>query len=133
MATRKSKQVPADAQEGFLSKIGDQAVHLKDELLAGKNHLVEFATGKIDAVKTAISDYRERKKSPSKKGKSKTLKKAAAKIKPKVNKVKKAAVKKVAGVKKKAAKKSAVPRKAAAKNSTGKKSRVAVKKPAGKK
>jgi hypothetical protein len=103
MATRKSKQVPADAQEGFLSKIGDQAVRLKDELLAGKNHLVEFATGKIDAVNTAISDYRERKKSPSKKGKSKTLKKAA------------------------------VPRKAAAKNSTGKKSGVAVKKPAGKK
>jgi len=71
----------------FLEKIGDQASHLKDELIAGKDHLVEIAGEKIASVKSSIQEFKDRKKTPARKS---AVKKAAVKRAPLKNAAKKA-------------------------------------------
>ena len=109
MATTK-KAAKAPVEKTLLEKIGEQAVHLKEEIIAGKDLLVEAAGEKIAAVKQTIAKYKASKKAAAKKPLKKTVKKAAKKIAKKATvQVKKAAVavKKKVSPSKKAAKKPA--------------------------
>jgi hypothetical protein len=101
----------------LMEKISDQASHLKEELIAGKDHLVELGAEKIASVKTAIKDYSDRKKKAAKKS-------APKKSAPKKSVTKKSAPKKATKKPgKKAAKKSA-PKKAAKKKSAAPKKKA---------
>jgi hypothetical protein len=108
MATKKTATPKAtEPQKTLMEKIGEQASHLKDEIIAGKDHLVEIAEEKFADVKSTIKKYTAKKKAVVKK-KSATAKKAPKKVlKKAAPKKKKAAPKKA----KKAAKKKAVKRK----------------------
>jgi hypothetical protein len=94
----------AEPQKTLMEKIGEQATHLKDEIIAGKDHLVEIAGEKFADVKSTIKKYTAKKKAVAKKP---AVKKVAKKI----------LKKKVAPVKKKVAPKKA---KSAPKKKTGK-------------
>ena|ERR1700712_374120 len=101
------------APKTFLEKLSEKAGHMKEDLLAGKDHLVEVAGDAIASVKHSIEDFRAKKTSvkkaaPVKKKvapKAKTVKKAAA---TKPNADKKAAKK---AVKKAVPSKKATPKK----------------------
>ena len=57
-----SKKQPLPAHEKtFLEKLGDQAFHVKEELVAGKDHLVEIAGDAFDSVKTSIQEFKEKR------------------------------------------------------------------------
>lgn len=57
-----NKKQPLPAHEKtFLEKLGDQASHVKEELVAGKDHLVEIAGGAFDSVKTSIQEFKEKR------------------------------------------------------------------------
>ena len=73
----------------FLEKLSEKASHVKEDLVAGKDHLMEVAGDAVASVKHSIEEFK--------------AKKAATK---------KAVVKKAAPVKKKVAKKAAVVKKA---------------------
>lgn len=96
-------------EKTLLEKISDQASHLKEELIAGKDHLVELGAEKIASVKTAIKDYSDRKK------------KAAKKSAPKKSAPKKSAKKSAKKAAKKSAPKKAAKKKSAAPKKKGKK------------
>ncbi len=95
----------SENEKTFFEKLGEQAAHVKEELIAGKDHLVEVAGDTIASVKSSIQEYKARK--------AKTVKKAAPKkiskrrVKKVASKVTKPVLKKaVASAKKKTAKKS---------------------------
>jgi hypothetical protein len=111
MAARKK----AKPEKTLLEKIGEQATHLKEEIIEGKNLFVEAATEKIAAVKKTIAAYKASKKPVAKKAVKKAAKKVAEKTKKAAVAVKKKAAKKIAPVKKKLAKKAAPKKKAAKK------------------
>ena len=57
-----SKKQPLPAHEKtFLEKLGDQASHVKEELVAGKDHLVEIA-GDAFGCETQYSEEFKKKK-----------------------------------------------------------------------
>ncbi len=57
-----SKKQPLPAHEKtFLEKLGDQASHVKEELVAGKDHLVEIAGDAFDSVKTSIQEFKKKR------------------------------------------------------------------------
>lgn len=111
------------APKTFLEKLSEKAGNIKEDLLAGKDHLVEVAGDAIASVKHSIEDFRAKKPVRKKSGPVKkkivreatAVKKAAPKKKVVVKKAapkKKVAVKKeVAPEKKPAAKKNAAPKK----------------------
>ncbi|MEO5684260.1 MAG: hypothetical protein ABIQ88_16585 [Chitinophagaceae bacterium] len=116
MASRK-KTTPPEHEKTLLEKIGEQATHLKEEFIAGKDHFLEAAGEKIELVKETIKDYRAKKKAAAKKTVRKVAKKAAQKPAVKAAKKAVATAKQKTAVKKKAAPKKAAPakKKAAAK------------------
>lgn len=116
MAKSKKTPVNVEPKKSLLEKIADTATHLKEELIAGKDHFVELSAEKLASVKSSIQEFAHRKKAAAKKSRKKTAKKAPAKKsaakksakksarKPvKKAATKKAATKKRAGVKKKSA------------------------------
>ena len=86
MANKKKTSTSATIPEKtFFEKISEQATHLKEELIAGKDHLVEAAGEKIASVKSSIKEYQARKKAAVKKAAvkkifKKAVKKAAKKV-----------------------------------------------------
>jgi hypothetical protein len=91
MANTKKALKNKDHEKSMMEKIGDQATHLKEEIVAGKDHLIELAGDAFTSVKETIQDLTKKKK---------PVKKTAAKvIKPAV----KRAVKAATAVSKKAA------------------------------
>ena len=56
----KKQSLPAH-EKTFLEKLGDQASHVKEELVAGKDHLVEIAGDAFDSVKTSIQEFKEKR------------------------------------------------------------------------
>ena len=104
----KKKQATAEHEKTLMEKIGEQASHLKEEIIAGKDHLIEAAENKIASVKETIKKYQARRKKAAKKVTKKSVNKAAsAPVKKAVKKIKKAipkkkvVAKKVKAVKKK--------------------------------
>jgi hypothetical protein len=102
MATKKRNSTEmAEHEKSFLEKIGEQASHLKDEIISGKDHLVEAVENKIAAVKMTIRKYKAKKKTakkmatkgPVKKFAKKSIKKLVKKVTPlKKNKLQKSRV-----------------------------------------
>jgi hypothetical protein len=128
MASRKKTAGKGTVYQPTLFEIiGEQATHLKEEIIAGKDLLLEAAVEKIAAVKDSIRKYRKKKSSKrtannntKKKNANNTTKKNAKKVTKKValkktvTAKKKATPKKVAPAKKKAVtKKTTNPKKAA--------------------
>ncbi|MEP6846089.1 MAG: hypothetical protein ABI861_08795 [Panacibacter sp.] len=82
MAKKTSTSKKATKEKTVLEKIGDKATHLKEELVAVKDHLAEIAGNAIDAVKSTIENITHKKKKTAKKVKksvSKTVKPAVKK------------------------------------------------------
>jgi hypothetical protein len=114
---KKKNSAPA-AEKSLFDKISEQATHLKEEIIHGKDLLVEAATEKIADIKESIAAYKAKKKPPAKKTVKKVVKKVAKKP------VVKAAKKAVPTVEKKIAPKKAAP----AKNKAAAKKTASVKK-----
>lgn len=108
MANKKNTLVH---EKTFFEKLGDQAAHVKEELVAGKDHLVEFAGDAYDSVKSSIQEFKKRKAKPKKvsqpKKKAVAGRKAAKKITSTLEKKAKPGKKAIAGAMKKAAPKRA--------------------------
>jgi adenylate kinase len=86
MPTKKKVAKKSAKKKTFLEKVGDKASHLKDEIVAGKDHVIEFAGEAFGSIKEGVKHLVEKKK-PKKTARKKTIKKVA---------VKKAAAKKAA-------------------------------------
>ena len=102
MPTKKKAAKKSAKKQTLLGKVGDKASHLKDGLVAGKDHVVEFAGEAFESIKEGVKHLVEKKK-PKKTAKKKPIRKIA---------VKKAAVKKTA--------RKPAPKKAAAKKTVKK-------------
>jgi hypothetical protein len=76
MANKKVKLKKAIPEKTMMKKIGDKAAHLKEELIEGKNHLIELAGDAITSVKSTIQELTTKQKLPAKK----VIKKKAEKI-----------------------------------------------------
>ncbi len=90
------------SKKTLIEKVSDTASHIKDEIIAGKDHVVEFAGEAFDSIKEGVKHLVQKKK-PKKAAKKKPVKKAAVKKTVKKSAPKKSAQKKVV---KKSAKKS---------------------------
>jgi hypothetical protein len=111
-AKKGSQPPPAEHEgKGFFALAGEAFAVLGEEIVEGKDKVVEVAAAKITAAKKAIKKITHKKAAPP-------AKKAVAKA---------------AGVKKKVAKKSAPPAKKAAKRSKATSKKTANKKTAGRK
>jgi hypothetical protein len=99
MAAKKSSK-KSSSKKTFLAKVGDKASHIKDDLIEGKDHLVEFAGEAFESIKEGIHNITKKKKTPKraakKSAKKVALKRVKAKAVPKKKSVKKAPVKKAA-------------------------------------
>lgn len=69
----------SNSKKTFLEKVGDKATHLKDDLVAGKDHLVEIAGEAFDSVKSGIQNLTQKKKVTLRKSAKKAAPKKAAK------------------------------------------------------
>jgi ribosome-binding protein aMBF1 (putative translation factor) len=104
---------PAHEGKGFLALAGEAFAVLGEEIVEGKDKVVEVAAAQITAVKKAIKKITHKKAArPSKSVKKKAVKKTPAKKAPakKVVSATKKVVKKAKSVAKKAVKKKAPPR-----------------------
>jgi hypothetical protein len=105
---QKSKKTarPEHDGKGFLALAGEAFAVLGEEIVEGKDKIVEAASERITAVKKAIKKYRNKKAAPAKKAAAKKVakkapaKKAAGKKAP-VKKAAKKVIKKPAPKKKK--------------------------------
>src|ERR1041385_5894234 len=107
MPTKKKVAKKLLKKKQCLKKEGDKPPDLKDGIVAGKDHVVEFAGEAFESIKEGVKHLVEKKK-PKKTAKKKAAKKVA---------VKRAARKPAP---KKAASKKAAPKKAAAKKAVHK-------------
>ncbi len=105
-AKRKTAKKSA-SKKTLIEKVSDTASHIKDEIITGKDHVVEFAGEAFDSIKEGVKHLVQKKK-PKKAVKKKPVKKAAVKKTAKKSPPKKSAPKKSAQKKvvKKSAKKS---------------------------
>ena len=78
MPTKKKVAKKPAPKKTFLEKVGDKASHLKDEIVAGKDHVVEFAGEAFESIKEGVKHLVEKKK-PKKTAKKKAIKKVAVK------------------------------------------------------
>ena len=78
MPTKKKVVKRSAHKKTLLEKVGDTASHLKDELVAGKDHVVEFAGEAFESIKEGVKHLVEKKK-PKKTAKKKAIKKVAVK------------------------------------------------------
>ncbi len=128
MANRK-RNTTAAPEKTFFERLGDQAAHVKEELVAGKDHLVEIAGDAFDSVRTSIQEFKDRKTSVKKARRPKKAVKKAAKTAT-ARAAKPAAKRAASAPKRKPIKKTA--KKAVSKKVVPKKSTKPVKKTAGK-
>ena len=94
MPTKKKVAKKSARKKTFLEKAGDKASYLKDEIVAGKDHVVEFAGEAFESIKEGVKHLVEKKrpkKTAKKAAPKKTVKKTAKK-----KTIKKVAVKKAA-------------------------------------
>ena len=93
-------------EKTFIEKLGEKASHLKEELIAGKDHLLEAAGETIESVKSSIHEYTAGKKTATKKATNK-IKKPVRRKTGSLNKIAEAGkkIKKIAIAKKLPAKK----------------------------
>jgi hypothetical protein len=101
MPTKKKVAKKSAQKKTLLEKAGDKASYLKDEIVAGKDHVVEFAGEAFESIKEGVKHLIEKKKT-KKTAKKKAIKKASIKKTAKKSAIKKSAPKKAI---KKAAKK----------------------------
>ena len=78
MPTKKKVTKKSARKKTLLSKVGDTASHLKDGIVAGKDHVVEFAGDAFESIKEGVKHLVEKKK-PKKTAKKKAIKKVAVK------------------------------------------------------
>jgi hypothetical protein len=78
MPTKKKVAKKSAQEKTLLEKVGDKASHLKDEIVAGKDHVVEFAGEAFESIKEGVKHLIEKKK-PKKTAKKKAIKKVAVK------------------------------------------------------
>ncbi len=78
MSTKKKVVKKSAQKKTLLEKAGDKASHLKDEIVAGKDHVVEFAGEAFESIKEGVKHLIEKKK-PKKTAKKKAIKKVAVK------------------------------------------------------
>jgi hypothetical protein len=78
MPSKKKVAKKSSKQKTFLKKVSDAASHIKDEMITGKDHVVEFAGEAIDSIKEGVKHLVQKKK-PKKAAKKKSIKKAAVK------------------------------------------------------
>jgi hypothetical protein len=78
MPTKKKVAKKSTQKKTLLEKVGDKAGHLKDEIVAGKDHVVEFAGEAFESIKEGVKHLVEKKK-PKKTAKKKAIKKVAVK------------------------------------------------------
>jgi hypothetical protein len=90
MPTKKKVAKKSAQKKTFLEKVGKKTSHLKDEIVAGTEHVVEFAGEAFESIKEGVKHLVEKKK--PKKAAKKTAPKKVAKKKA----IKKVAVKKTA-------------------------------------
>ena len=76
----KKQNTATEPEKSFFEKLGDQAAHVKEELVLGKDHLVEFAGEAIDSVKSKIQEFKKRKAKPAKKATASRAKKRIKKV-----------------------------------------------------
>jgi hypothetical protein len=79
---KKTKNAPAHAAhdgKGFLELAGEAVAVLGEEIVEGKDKIVEVASEKFSAVKKAIKKFTKKKAAPAKKVKKKAVKKALKK------------------------------------------------------
>ncbi len=79
MATKKTSSKNPVQEKTIMEKIGDGASFIKDEIVAGKDHIVEIAGDAITSVKTSIQKFTDKKKATPKKIIKRPLKKVAKK------------------------------------------------------
>lgn len=108
MPTKKKVAKKSAKKKTLLEKVGDKASHLKDGIVAGKDHVVDFAGEAFESIKEGVKHLVEKKK-PKKAAKKKPIRKVAVKKAAVKKAVRKPAPKKAAPKKttKKAAKKAA--------------------------
>ncbi|MEP6682094.1 MAG: hypothetical protein ABJA35_02495 [Parafilimonas sp.] len=111
MAIKKSAAKKSHHKKTFLEKVGNKASNIKDDLIAGKDHLVEIAGEAFDSVKEGIQHITKKKKTVKKSAKKTVAKKAKVAAKKVVKKAapKKAAKPTAKKVAKRAVKESAKP------------------------
>ena len=78
MSTKKKVAKKSAKKKTFLEKVGNKAAHLKDEIVAGTDHVVEFAGEAFQSIKEGVKHLVEKKK-PKKAAKKKVIKKVAVK------------------------------------------------------
>lgn len=66
------------SKKTLLQKVGETASHIKDEIVVGKDHVVEFAGEAFDSIKEGVKHLVQKKK-PKKTAKKRSVKKAAPK------------------------------------------------------
>jgi hypothetical protein len=82
MPTKKKTAKKSAKKKTLLQKVGATASHIKEEIVAGKDHVVEFAGEAFTSIKEGVKHLVEKKK-PKKTAKKKAIKKAAKKAAPK--------------------------------------------------
>ncbi|HVX27458.1 MAG TPA: hypothetical protein VHB70_14005 [Parafilimonas sp.] len=107
MSAKRKTAKKSASKKTLIEKVSDTALHIKDEIITGKDHVVEFAGEAFDSIKEGVKHLVQKKK-PKKAVKKKPVKKAAVK-----KTVKKSAQKKSA--QKKSAPKKSAPKKSAQK------------------
>src|ERR1051325_6710513 len=95
MPTKKKVAKKSAKKKTLLEKVGDKASHLKDGIVAGKDHVVEFAGEAFESIKEGVKHLVEKKK-PKKAAKKKPIRKVAVKKAARKPAAKKAAPKKAA-------------------------------------
>lgn len=78
MSTKKKVAKKSVRKKTLLQKVGATASHIKDDIVAGKDHLVEFAGEAIDSIKEGVKHLVQKKK-PKKAAKKKSVKRAGIK------------------------------------------------------
>jgi hypothetical protein len=104
MPSKKKTAKKSAGKKTLLQKVSVTASHIKDDIVAGKDNLVEFAGEAIDSIKEGVKHLVQKNK-PKKSTKKKSIKKAPVKKTAKRSVPKKSAPRKTI---KKTAKKRAV-------------------------
>lgn len=78
MPSKKKTAKKSARNKTLFQKVSVTASHIKDDIVAGKDHVVEFAGEAIDSIKEGVKHLVQKKK-PKKAAKKKTPKKAAVK------------------------------------------------------
>jgi len=78
MPTKKKTAKKSAKKKTLLQKVGATASHIKEEIVAGKDHVVDFAGEAFTSIKEGVIHLVEKKK-PKKTAKKKAIKKSAVK------------------------------------------------------